>query len=263
MSVTLFKDFHKETSDLLSKFHMGAGKWKVESKLKGAKDTIFVNPTATNDGVTADVEYKMSAQPVAIKATVAPAGIKKVTATYDQGFQKFEVATDLKCDAPEISYERKNAQFTTNEKITKKAVEAFASFKATDFLFVGAGASYTYSTKAISYQIRARFAQKGLIADVATADLKSFTTGVSYPLLVAGKKVSTAAEAIYNVDKKDLKITTGAETSCHFFGKNSLRVKVDSKKNASVAYIARLPGWTAAVSATQNCQFGLNLVLEK
>lgn len=263
MSVTLFKDFHKETSDLLSKFHMGPGKWKVESKLKGAKDTVFVNPTATNDSVSADVEYKMSAQPVSFKATVAPSGLKKVTATYDQGFQKFEVATDVKGEAPELSYERKNSQFTTNEKITKKAVEAFASLKATDFLLVGAGASYTYATKAISYQIRARFSQKGLIADLATADLKSFTTGVSYPVTVAGRKVSTAVEAIYNVDKKDLKITTGAETGCHFFPKNSLRVKLDNKKNASVAYIARLPGWTAAISATQNCQFGLNLVLEK
>lgn len=261
MSVTLFKDFHKETSDLLSKFHTGAGKWKVESKLKAPKDTLYVNPTATNEGATADVEYKMSAQPLSFKATVAPAGIKKVTATYEKKSQKVEIATDLKLEAPEISYEHKAAQYTTSSKITKKAVEAFASFKATDFLFFGAGATYGFSNKALGYQVKARFAQKGLIADIAT-DLKTYTTGVSYPFVVADKKVATAIEAAYAVDKKDLKITTGAEVNCIFFPKNSLRVKVDNKKNASLAYIARLPGWTAAVSATQSAQFGLNLILE-
>lgn len=262
MSVTLFKDFHKETSDLLSKYYLGGGKWKVESKLKAGKDTVFINPTATNDGVSADVEYKASTQPVALKANVTPSGIKKVTVTYEQGIHKVEVASDIKGDAPEITYEQKNSKFTVSDKINKKAAEAFASFKATDFLTVGAGVSYAYASKAIGYQVRARFAQKGLIADVAT-DLKTISTGVSYPLVIANKKVATAAEVVYPLEKKDIKFVVGAETGCMVFPKNSLRVKVDNKLNASVAYIAKLPGWTAAISTTQDLKFGLNLVLEK
>lgn len=262
MSVALFKDFHKETSDLLSKYYLGGGKWKVESKLKAGKDTVFINPTATNDGVSADVEYKTSAQPVAIKATVAPAGIKKVTVTYEQGIHKVEVASDIKGDAPEITYEQKNSKFTVSDKLTKKAAEAFASYKATDFLTVGAGATYAYSSKAIGYQVRARFAQKGLIADVAT-DLKTISTGFSYPIVVANKKVATAAEIAYAIEKKDVKFVVGAETNCFVFPKNAFRVKVDNKLNVAVAYIAKLPGWTAAISTTQDLKFGLNLVLDK
>eukprot|EP00742_Colponemidia_sp_Colp-10_P012076 GILJ01013506.1.p1 GENE.GILJ01013506.1~~GILJ01013506.1.p1 ORF type:complete len:263 (-),score=80.07 GILJ01013506.1:174-962(-) len=262
MSVTLFKDFHKETSDLLSKYYLTGGKWKVESKLKGGKDTVFVNPTATNDGVSADVEYKSSAQPISVKANVAPSGVKKVTVTYEQGIHKVEVASDIKGDAPEISYEQKNAKFTVSDKLTKKNAEAFASYKATDFLTVGAGATYAYSTKALGYKVNARFAQKGLIADVAT-DLKTISTGISYPLIVANKKVATAAEIVYGIDKKDLKAVAGAEISCFVFPKNALRFKVDNKLNAAVAYIAKLPGWTAAISTTQDLKFGLNLVLDK
>lgn len=266
MSVPLFKDFSKETSDLLSKFHMAPGAWKVESKLKGGNDTVFVNPTATNEGVSADVEYKSTAQPVAVKVNLVPSGIKKVTTTIDKSGHKVEVVTalkDNKFDAVELTHEHKCGKLAINDKLSKKALEIFTSFKATDFIFLGAGATYGFNNKALSYQIRARFAQKGgITADVATSDLKSFAAGVNYPLVIAGKKVSTAAQASYNVDKKDLTITTGAELNCIVFPKNSLRFKVDNKKSASVAYIARLPGWTAAVSATQKCQLGLNLILE-
>ncbi|RNF05734.1 voltage-dependent anion-selective channel, partial [Trypanosoma conorhini] len=99
-SLTLYKDFHKDVNDMLTKSYSESEKWKVESKFKGPKDTLFVNPTATSDGkFSVDVEYAPSQCGAAVKATLQPyvrsAGL---TVSYRYRGHKVEAVVRKCCD---------------------------------------------------------------------------------------------------------------------------------------------------------------------
>ena len=263
MSVTPFKDFNKETKDLLTKNYMGAGKWKLESKVKGGNDQLFINPAATNEGITVDVEYKASAQPIAVKTTFSPSALKKTTVTFtDKVYGKFEVATDAKFDAPEFSYESVFKGVSVHEKLTKKASEAFLAFSPIPVLSLGASANYTFDTKAVKTSLGARYSCKecGLVANATTNDFKAFTVGAIYNVALNEIKGQVAAQVDYS--KNATKIALGGETGCLFFKSNAIRVRVDSDKNITAAYIAKLKSWTAAITVHQNLKFGATFTLQ-
>ena len=264
MSVTLFKDFNKETKDLLTKNYMGAGKWKLESKVKGANDQLFINPAATNDGITVDAEYKTSQYPVAIKTTFTPTAVKKTTVTYtDKAYGKFEVATDCKFDAPEFSYETIFKGVSITEKITKKASEALVAYAPIPALTVGAAINYAFDSKAIKSTLGARYSCKecGIVANATTNDFKAFTAGAIYNVDVKGTKGQVAAQVDYS-KAAGAKVAFGGETGCQFIKGNSLRFRVDTDKKFTAAYIAKLKTWTAALTIHQNLKFGATFTLQ-
>lgn len=264
MSVTAFKDFHKETKDLLGKMHMEAGKWKIESKVKVTKDTIVVNPTATNDGITCDVEYKSSEQPVGVKATIAPAGVKKVSVTYSFGPHQVEVATDAKFSAPEITVEGNLFGAAYSDKITKKQVEVSTSYSVFPGVTLAANTVYLLNAEkdksALSYALAGRYALNGSVFDFATKNFKAFTFGAYSPIAYGDFKGTGAAEVDYTKD--GAKVSTGFEMGCPLFPANTLRTRVSSDKKVTATYIVKLPTWKAAISATESGKFGAYFLLE-
>lgn len=256
--MTFYKDFNKEPKDLLTKNYQDAAKWKVESKFKGGKDVVYVNPQATNDGVNVDVEYNLSSIPAKLKLNVNPNLKTKLTTTYEQ-FGKVEVAVTESLDY-EVNYENKFGDISVNDKLTKKAAEAGVSYAATKFWSVGAGIAYNLEKSVLKWSAGVRYAQKGVIVDVVTNDLQTYTTGVLYPVTVADRKISIASQVDCG---KGFKASVGVESACILCGANSVRVRIDNNFKWGVAYIAKLSdNWKAAVSLDESLKPGLLLTRE-
>lgn len=256
--MTYYKDFNKEPKDLLTKNYQDAAKWKVESKFKGGKDVVYVNPQASNDGVNVDVEYNLSSFPAKLKLNVNPSLDTKLTTTYEQ-FGKVEVAVTGNGDY-EVNYENKFGDISVNDKLTKKAAEAGVSYSVAKFCAVGAGIVYNLEKSALTWSAGVRYAQKGAVVDIVTNNLQTYTTGVLYPVTVGGRKVSLAAQVDCG---KGFKGTAGAELGCLFCPANTLRFRINNNFKWGVAYIAKLSdNWKAAVSLDDNLKPGLLLTRE-
>jgi len=257
--MTFYKDFNKEPKDLLTKNFQDSAKWKVESKFKGGKDVLYVNPQASNDGVNVDFEYNFSAFPSKLKLNVNPSLDTKLTTTYEQ-FGKLEASVTSAGDY-EVSYENKFGDISVNDKLTKKHVEAGISFLGAKFCSVGAGVVYNLEKSVLSWSAGARYAQNGIVVDVVTNELKTYTTGIQYPLEVAGKKVSVGAQV--DCGSKNFKATVGVETACAVFPANTVRVRVNNNFKWALAYIVKFSdNWKAAISLDENLKPGLLLTRE-
>ena len=258
--MTFYKDFNKEPKDLLTKNFQDAGKWKVESKFKGPKDTLYVNPQASNDGVNVDVEYNLASVPANLKLNVNPELKSKLTTTYE-AFGKLEVAVTDAFDY-EVSWENKFGDIAVNDKLTKEALEAGVAFSAAKGISVGAGIVYNLEKSALAWSAGARYSQKGVIVDVVTNALQKYTTGVQFQQNVAGQDMTVAFQADCGKDK-GFKGTLAVETSCPVFAKNTVRVRVDNSFKWALVYITKLSdNWKAAVSVDAKLKPGLLLTLE-
>ncbi len=256
--MTFFKDFNKEPKDLLTKNYQDAGKWKVESKFKGPKDTLFVNPQASNDGVNVDIEYNLASAPAKLKLNVNPDLKSKLTTTYES-FGKLEVAVTDAFDY-EVSWENKFGDIAVNDKLTKKAFEAGVSVAAAKFCSVGAGIVYNLEKSALSWSAGVRYSQKGVIVDVVTSNLATYVTGLQTQQKVAGKDLTIAFQADCG---KGFKGTAGVELACPLVPKNTLRIRADNNLKWALVYIAKLSdNWKAAVSVDDKFKPGLLLTRE-
>jgi hypothetical protein len=256
--MTYYKDFNKEPKDLLTKNFQDAAKWKVESKFKGPKDTVYVNPQASNDGVNVDVEYNLSSCPTKLKLNVNPDLKAKLTTTYE-GFGKLEASVTDALDY-EVSFENKFGDISVNDKLTKKAFEAGLAFAAAKFCSVGAGIVYNLEKSALAWSAGARYSQKGLIVDVVTNNLQTYTTGVQVQQKVAGKDLTVAAQVDCG---KGFKGTVGVEMACILCAKNTVRIRVDNSMKWALVYIAKLSdNWKAAVSVDAKLKPGVLLTRE-
>lgn len=256
--MTYYKDFNKEPKDLLTKNFQDAAKWKVESKFKGPKDVVYVNPQASNDGVNVDVEYNVSSCATKLKLNVNPDLKTKLTTTYE-GFGKLEAAVTDALDY-EVSFENKFGNIAVNDKLTKKAFEGGVSFAAAKACSVGAGIVYNLEKSALTWSAGARYAQKGVIVDVVTNNLQTYTTGLQFQQKIADRDVTIAAQVDCG---KGFKGTVGVETACLLCNKNTVRVRVDNAAKWALVYIAKLSdNWKAAVSIDAKLKPGLLLTRE-
>ena len=244
---------------MLTKNFQDAAKWKVESKFKGPKDTVYVNPQASNDGVNVDVEYNFSCCPTKLKLNVNPANKTKLTTTYE-GFGKLEASVTNDLDY-EVSFEKKFGDIAVNDKLTKKAFEAGLAFAAAKFASVGAGIVYNLEKSALSWSAGVRYTQNGVIVDVVTNNLQTYTTGVQAQHDIAGKSVTVGAQV--DCGNKGFKGTVAVETSCPLFPKNTARVRVDNNFKWALVYISKLSdNWKAAISVDASLKPGLLLTRE-
>ena len=256
--MTFYKDFNKEPKDLLTKNFQDAAKWKVESKFKGPKDTLFVNPQASNDGVNVDVEYNLSSCPTKLKLNVNPQNKTKLTTTYE-GFGKLEASVTNEFDY-EVSFENKFGDIAVNDKLTKKAFEAGLAFAAAKFASVGAGIVYNLEKSSLTWSAGVRYSQKDLIVDVVTNNLQTYTTGVQVQQQIAGKNVTIGAQVDCG---KGFKGVAAVETSCIVFPKNTARVRIDNNFKWALVYITKLSdNWKAAISVDAALKPGLLLTRE-
>jgi hypothetical protein len=257
----LFKDFNKETNDLLTKNYSKPGAWKVESKFKGPKDQLFVNPNASNDGVNVDFQYNLGCCPTKVKINVTPDLKSKATVTYEEKGHKVEFSHNCKFDAYELTYEGNIAGVSVYDKLDKDSVEASAALGVAKNCSVGAAVTYARANGAISWSAGARYAEAGRFVSIVTNALKTYTTGVSSPLKVAFFNGTVGAQV--NCMKGGFTGTFGAETQCILFEKNALRVKVDNKLSWAVAYVVKLvDNWKLAVSVDAALKPGLQLTRE-
>lgn len=257
--MSFYKDFNKDVKDLLTKNYTDAGKWKVESKFKGAKDQLFINPQATNNGATLDVEYQTSACPTKVKLNVNPALDATVTVTYEDKGHKVEVSTN-KDLAYEVAYELKYQQFRFNDKLTTKAVESGVAFSVAPHCQVGGGITYGLKDSKLSWSAGVRYSDAGRLVSVVTNQLKTYTTGLLVPFTVANRKVTAAAQVDCG---SKFTATVGVETGCVFCPASTARVRVNNEGKWAFAHITKLPdNWKAAISIDAALKPGLTLTRE-
>lgn len=257
--MSLFKDFNKDAKDLLSKNYSDAGKWKVESKFKGPKDVLYVNPQATNGGVSVDFEYASSAFPVKAKVNVTPALDAKVTATYDADGHKLEVVADKALEY-EVSYEGKLGKVSLNDKLTKKGVDAGVAYAVASKCQVGAGVTYGFNGS-LAWTAGARYSDAGRLVAIVTSQLKSYSTSLLLPLSCCDRKTTVAAQVDCGSGK--FAATVGAETACVLFPQNTLRVRVNNNLEWAVAYITKFSdNWKAAVTVDASLKPGVLITRE-
>jgi len=264
-----FKDFDKDVKDLLTKQYGTA--WKIESKFKGPKDTVFINPQADSKGVNVDVEYECANTGAKIKTNVNSNLAIKPKVTYENGAHKVEASTtgDVRDLDYELNYELKEKGFAAGLKLTKKAVDASAVVSVAHHCVVGGGVTYDLSGKApLGYTLGARYNAKGTILNLSTAALKSFSIGALKGLTIAGQDATVASQVTYSSTKTD--VVVGLEIPCLLSPETSTwKLRVNSQLNVAVALIRKFgDSWKAALSYeyvqknNNALQFGLQLIRE-
>lgn len=257
----LFKDFNKDTKDLLSKNYQEAGSWKVESKGKAGDKTWVINPTADAKGISVDVDYNMKEYNLKTKTNLASNGNVKPKITWEQKGHKVETTVmSLSADAKfEIVYEGVLGDLAAYDKVTRDGCEAGVSYPVGP-IAVGGSANFAFGKGLKSWSAGARWAQDGRVVNFTTTGLKTFTTGVYSPLVVAGHKAVVAAQIDCGGGK--FKATVGTEAALCCF---KLRVKATNAGDVSFAVIKEFADkWKAAVSMNLNecCKFGVLLTRE-
>lgn len=260
MSLAFFKDYGKEVKDLLSKNYQSAGAWKLESKTKGKPGQLIVNPNASNDGINADFEYKLTDYPASFKVNLNPKFETKLTTTYTRpDIGKIEATVDSE-RAVTTAYEGKHGKVAVNATGTKSAVSGGLSFGANENLALGAGATYNIDSRAINWTAGARYFQDGAIAAVTTADLKTYQTSVQYPFKFSDYSGTVAASVECGSGK--FAATAGLEIPCVLIKGNRVRVRVNNNRKWAASYIYDLKNWTASVTIDDSLKPGLLFTYE-
>lgn len=260
--MTFYKDFNKDAKDLLTKNFSEEGKWKLESKFKGPKDTLYVNPQGSNAGLTVDAEYEAGCCGAKVKVNVAPNLAWKATTTFNCPITglKVELVAD-KDLAFEVSADGKLAGFQLNDKLTKKEVDVGVSYGVAKHCQVGAGVTYGFKDSALKWSAGARYADAGRLVSLQTFQLQKYLTSVYLPLEVAGKKATVGA--LVDCGKGNFAVTAGLEFPCLLFPTNTWRVRVTDKLNWAAAFIAKLPNnWKAAISVDAKLNPGVTFTQE-
>lgn len=238
-----YKDYNKDVKDLLTKNYGTA--WKIETKFKGAEQTVFINPGATSKGVTVDVQYNM--KPFKTVTTVDDKGGVKPKVTYEKDGHKVEAWVD-RTKAFEVAYEGKfPGDVMVHDKLTAKAADAYVSAKYQQFS-VGGGLCYNIEKSTLkSWGAGLHYADKGIVANLTTEALKTYTTGVLFPLTISGQKFSFAAQTICGHDKFEWAV--GTEGDCFLIKGAKFRARIDNTLKVAFAHIDKLSDcWKAATS---------------
>lgn len=252
---TFYKDFNKEVKDLLTKNFQQVETWQIETKNKGPDATIFVNPQANNHGVSVDVEWNNKAAGVETKTRVDSKGNVKPKVTYKTGDHKVEASIDRALKY-EVVYEGKFGKLAVNDKLTPSEAEAAFSFAVAPHCFVGASVAYNISKATLHWSAGTRWSNNGILFDVVTHDLKTYTTGLLAPLTVAGKKITFAGQVACTKGEAHEKV--GVELPCILFAGNTLKAHVDSSFKYALTYIAKLPGgWKSALTVDSSLKYGV------
>jgi len=267
----LFKDFAKDAKDLVEKNYTEVGQWKVESKFSVPDKDVFIAPQVEivkskapqpfdEYVLKVDVGYNVKQYGLKTKTTVSQKAIEP-TITYDADGHKVEVAFGKR----EMTYEFKSGKVAINDKLTEKGINAAVAYEVLKGATVGADADYDFTKKAVTnWSAGAVYADKRFTVAVTTKALKSFVTGVSFPVKIS--QVPNLKLAVYAdcsaADKSKTKITVGSEFGCPLGCAFTFRVKVDNSAKVSLAVIRKFAdGWKAALTLDSSFKgFGLNLL---
>jgi len=267
MPAKFFKDFNKDTKDLLTKQYIPAGDWKMESKIKPADRTFIINPGFEAKGgktkLSVDVDYNVKEYSVETKTTFTNDGNIKPKLTWKNSWAKVEftlnklaIDTDFEL-VDEITY----GDAALYGKFTKAAGEVSAAYAVCTPATIGAGVKFGLNGALKGWSAGVRATHDGYIVNVTTEALKTYTTGVFAPVKIAGQSVKLAAQVdCGNKDKFD--VAVGFEVPVSDF---TLKVKTNKNFNTTVALVRKFAEkWTAAASFSLDSvpSFGLTLTRE-
>lgn len=267
--MTFYKDFGKETKDLLTK-NVAEGKpnkedkgfpapvWKVESKLKVKKGCVVVNPVADSKSVSANVEYSCC-DGVKVKLNVKPDyKAWKPTASYEVSGRKVEVSTAsiTQFAVGDVTVEDKQKSYAAIVKVSrddKGDVKANVEAAAPIIPDVSAGASLElpltgakkYNTSKWSAGLRYQPCKSTVFGFGLSAldSVDIFGTGAVPSFQLEGKPVNVGAVVTVKRDKSWGAVVgaTGKVPMCPCG--SDWKVKVDSRSNVSVSQIMACSGW--------------------
>jgi hypothetical protein len=275
MPTKQFKDFSKESKDLLTKNFPVPGSWKVEVKGKGGdREPILSQVNAIYSekvkGIDVDVDYNLKQFNLKTKTNVNAAGIIKPKVTYEPavGHKVEATLNSLSVDSDfELAYEGEFAAgVAVHDKVTKKGGMIQAAYPLGN-VTVGASVAYAFQSGLINWAAGFRYADKNLTAGFSTTDLKTYNTHVFFPFTcpLTGCKLLSAAAVDCGHNKWSGAATVEAPLECLGLPKTSARVKLTNDLAATVSLITKVAqNWTAVVTVNvQNVtKFGVQLTRE-
>lgn len=278
--MVFYKDFNKETKDLLTKNTaegkappLGAAKdgekaqpkkgqfneviWKVESKLKATKENpIVINPVGDIKGVTANVEFVVP-QVDGLKGKLAakPSECPKPTITYEFGNRKVEVSTNA-CNTVqgyEVTYEDKQKAYNAIVKLDAKKVSVEASVPVAAGIEGGVQVDYNLSDKSVAWGGGARYqCCKNTVFNLTTANAAKFTLGATTVIpgfQLAGKNVTGAVQIDFARANNAVDVVAGIAGQVPMCPLNSsFKFKVNKSLAISFSHFAEILGWKIASS---------------
>lgn len=261
-----FKDYNKETKDLLTK-NTAEGKkaapgqfpstiWKVESKLKPTSaNPVVVNPIGDEKGVTANVEFIVDQVPglkgkLTLKPNECPT---KPTVTYGFSGKKVEASLDSckSIGGYEVTYEDKQKAYALIAKLDSKKVNAETSIPVASGVEVGVSVDLALATKAVSVSGGVRYqCCKNTIFNLTTAQGNKFVLGATAPIPgveLAGKNVTAAVQVDFERSKNAFDLAAGFAgqvPSCPC--NSSFKFKINKNLAMSFSHFVELAGWKVA-----------------
>lgn len=272
---TLYKDYSKDSTDLLTKNYAAPAAWKVENKAKATKGNYAVGANSNNRGdLTIDVEGLTADGACYGKLTLTPNTLDDVKATVRmenyQGHRVEAVVSKKGPSAKNISYEVNhetvaalvNGRLRVNDKVTDKVVELGLSLAAVDGVQVGCGATYDLKGQNCDWSLACRAAaSKKTTVTVQTKALRTVEAAVLTTAPLHPKfSPKVAASVCYDVQSAAMKGSVGAEWACQVIYGNTAKARVNEKLEWMVSYVAALTGgWTLTLSFDKAMKAGVTL----
>lgn len=272
---TLYKDFGKDSKDLIQKNVNSAGVWKIEQKAKARKGDYAVATNANSKGdISVDVEYA-SVAGGNVKISLTPKDLKDIKATLQaENYRghKLEAIVSHKGDAlkdwtVEVTQQTVQAlvgnRVHVNSSLNAKAADVGVSVGLGRGVYVGGGCTLDRKSKTCAWTTGCRWVPAtGSMVSLRMQGCQSILGDVMAPLkLHANFQPVVAVQAIYNTRSKSWTAVAGVETKCKSLLPNaSVKARVNERLEWVVSYVAKLNGnWTLSVSLDKNRKTGLTL----
>ncbi|CAC9437956.1 putative voltage-dependent anion-selective channel [Leishmania infantum JPCM5] len=272
---TLFKDYNKGTTDLLTKNFSSCGEWKVESKGKAPRGAYALTTTSNTHGsVNVDIEGLTDSGAYYGKLTFASRDLTDVKVTVRaEDFDNHRVEAIIGHKGPalcDISVEVNHqtmrpiagGRLSINDKFTQKAVELALSMATVDGVQVGCGTKYDLKSQTIDWTAACRLeAKNGLVLTAQTNRLLDLTASmVSKAPLHPKFQPCVAATMTTNPQSMTWDGSMAVEWGCQVILGNTAKVRVNKNLDWIASYIANLRGgWTLVLSIDKTMKAGLTL----
>lgn len=272
---TLYKDFDKDSKDLLTKNFGKPGDWKVENKAKATKGNYAVSTTSNARGeVSVDVEGLTADGACYGKLTVTPKELQDFKATIRaENIQGHKVEGVLTQKGPsfshasiEVSHETlqplTSGRLRIHDKITQKSVELGLSMAAAQGVQVGCGATYDYKAGNCAWTAGCRAAAtERTTVTVQTKALRDVSVNVLTMAPLHPKfQPRIAANVSMDLQSNAWDGAVAADWGCRVVLGNVARARINKNMEWMLSYTAALTGgWTLTLSFDKTMKTGVTL----
>ncbi|KAK7199010.1 voltage-dependent anion-selective channel [Novymonas esmeraldas] len=272
---TLYKDFSKDSKDLLTKNFTNGGDWKIENKAKAAKGDYAVATTSTARGdVTVEVEGLTRDGAAYGKLSFTPKDLNDVKATVRaENFMNYRIeaiiahkGATLSDTTIELNSQTvkpfANGRVSVHDKLTQRALEVALSVAAVEGVQLGCGTKYDLKSQTLGWTAGCRLAARnGIIVTAQTDQLRSYTADVIARAALHPKfQPRVAAAVTLDPQTSAWDGSLALEWGCQVIQGNTAKARLNKKLEWAVSYIANLNGgWSLALSIDKSLRTGLTL----